>query len=81
MAIPVQSVLLQGNHTTVALLDSLYQKKQAFTRGRWPGGRGKLNLSADKTGASPPLTGFSIEWENAWARNLHFYGIFLPLRL
>lgn len=39
---------------------------------------GKLNLSGDKIGDSP-LTGFSVgEQENAWARKLHFYGIFPP---
>lgn len=49
---------------SVALLGSL-SSRRACTGGAWPAGMGKLNLGSDKTGASPPLTGFSVggEWK------------------
>lgn len=33
---------------------------------------GKLHLRAEEMEASPPPPGFSVEWGNAWAKQLHF---------
>lgn len=78
---PSLVAILVSDPVSLFWIPSIQRQKTSFYWRQVACGMEKLNLSADRTGDSPPLTGFSVgEWENAWARKLHVYG-FPALRL